>query len=60
MFANESSFSESNPPDFIWKASEEREEAMAKIRRGENVEENRDVAAEMAEILRKFCELHAA
>ena len=52
--------SESNPPEFIWKASEEREEAMAKIRRDENVEQNRDVAVEMAEILRRFCELHAA
>ena len=52
--------SESNPPDFIWKASEEREEAMARIRRDENVEKNRDIAAEMAEIVMKFCELHAA
>jgi hypothetical protein len=52
--------SESNPPDFIWRASEEREDAMAKIRSDENVEENRDVATEMAEILRRFCELHAS
>jgi hypothetical protein len=51
--------SESNPPDFIWKASEEREAAMARIRRDENVEENRGVAVEMAEMLRRFCELHA-
>jgi hypothetical protein len=33
---------------------------MAKIRRDENVEENRDVAIEMAALLSKFCELHAA
>lgn len=33
---------------------------MAKIRRDENVEENRGVAVEMAEILRRFCELHAS
>ncbi len=51
--------SESNPPDFIWKASEEREEALARVRRDENVEENRGIAIEMAEIVRRFCELHA-
>jgi hypothetical protein len=33
---------------------------MAKIRRDENVEENRNVAVEMAEILRRFCELHTS
>jgi hypothetical protein len=52
-------FGESNPPDFIWKASEEREAAMARIRRDENVEENRGFAVEMAELLTRFCELHA-
>jgi len=51
--------SESNPPDFVWKASEEREEALARVRRDENVEQNREIAVEMAEIVRRFCELHA-
>ncbi|KAE9380412.1 hypothetical protein N431DRAFT_459346 [Stipitochalara longipes BDJ] len=53
-------FGESNPPDFIWKASKEREEAMARISRDESVEENRSVAIEMAELLQRFCDLHAA
>jgi hypothetical protein len=51
--------SESNPPEFVWKASEEREEALARVRREENVEGNRGIAVEMAEIVRRFCELHA-
>jgi hypothetical protein len=59
-YANKSFSSESNPPDFIWKASEEREQAMAKIRRDENVEQNQGVAVEMTELLQKFCDLHAA
>jgi hypothetical protein len=33
---------------------------MAKIRRDENVEQNRGVAVEMMELLQRFCDLHAA
>ncbi len=50
---------ESNPPDFIWNASQQREDALAKVRKGENVEINRAIAVEMAELVQKFCGLHS-
>ncbi|KAL5317288.1 hypothetical protein ACEPPN_014383 [Leptodophora sp. 'Broadleaf-Isolate-01'] len=53
------SFGDSNPPDFIWKANEAREEALAKIKRGEDVKANWGIAAEMAALVERFCELHA-
>ena len=52
-------FGSANPPHFIWNASKEREEALARVRRDENVEENRTIAVEMADLVKRFCELHA-
>jgi hypothetical protein len=51
--------SESLPPSFIWEASEKREEAMAKIRKEENVEKNRIIAEEMVDLIGRFCKFHA-
>ncbi|CZT50966.1 uncharacterized protein RSE6_12042 [Rhynchosporium secalis] len=53
-------FGDSNPPDFIWKANLAHEEAMAKIKRGLDVKVNWAVAIEMATLVERFCELHAA
>ena len=52
-------FGDSNPPGFIWDASEQRQTAMEKIRKGENVEENRRVAEETAGLVGRFVSLHA-
>ena len=49
----------SNPPDFIWNASEERKDAMEKLRRGENVEENRKIVEGKEELVGRFLDLHA-
>ena len=52
--------SESRPPTFIWEASQKREEAMAKIRKEDDVEKNRTIAEEMADLVGRFCDLHTA
>ena len=50
--------SESRPPTFISEASQKREEAMAKIGNDEDVEKNRTIAEEMADLVGRFCDLH--
>ena len=52
--------SESRPPTFIWEASQKRQEAMAKIRKEDDVEKNRTIAEEMADLVGRFCDLHTA
>jgi hypothetical protein len=50
--------SESRPPTFIWEASQKREDAMAKIRKEDDVEKNRTIAEKMADLVGRFCDLH--
>jgi hypothetical protein len=52
--------SESRPPTFIWEASQKRQEAIAKIRKEDDVEKNRTIAEEMADLVGRFCDLHTA
>jgi hypothetical protein len=50
--------SESRPPTFIWEASQKKQEAMAKIRKEDDVEKNRTIAEEMTDLVGRFCDLH--
>ncbi|TVY48094.1 hypothetical protein LOCC1_G002058 [Lachnellula occidentalis] len=52
-------FGSSNPPDFIWYASEERKNAMEKVRRGDHVEMNSRIVGEKEELIGRFLDLHA-
>ncbi|TVY20674.1 hypothetical protein LARI1_G001189 [Lachnellula arida] len=52
-------FGSSNPPDFIWNASEQRRNAVEKVRRGDDVERNRRIVVEKEELLGRFLDLHA-
>jgi hypothetical protein len=48
--------SESRPPTFIWEASQKKQEAMAKIRKEDDVEKNRTIAEEMTDLVGRFCD----